>query len=49
MLEVQSEQSPAKRVKFHIEFAVMMINCGREELANESIQKALAILEEMED
>ena len=39
--------TPAQDVKFHMTFAVQMLNIGRMEMANESFAKANAILESM--
>jgi hypothetical protein len=37
----------AKEVKFHIEFMLFMMGCGRVEEAQEHVKKALARLEDL--
>lgn len=39
----------AKEVKFHIEFMLFMMGCGRVEEAQEHVTKALALLENLID
>ena len=39
----------AKEVKFHIEFMLFMMGCGRVEEAQEHVKKALALLEDLID
>lgn len=41
------EQTPAALAKFHMAFAVQMLNVGRLEMANDSFAKANAALDEI--
>jgi len=39
----------AKKVKFHIEFMMLMMGCGRDEEAQEHVEIALALLQDLID
>lgn len=41
------EQSPAKRVKFKLEFALLMLSVGRTEEAQRAMQEVFDLLEAM--
>ena len=41
---METEINPAAKAKFHMQFAIAMLNCGRLEEANKSFEKAMGFL-----
>jgi hypothetical protein len=39
----------AEKIKFHIEFMILMLGCGRDEKAEEHVKKALDLLQDLID
>ena len=45
---MEKERNPAGKALFQMQFAVLMLNCGRDEMANEALAKCEKILTELE-
>ena len=44
-----TEKTLKEKIKFRIQFMLMMWNCGRDEEANESLKLAMELIDQIED